>query len=217
MNFTTRQFLAASVIAVLVVPVHANNDDFDVRALINQIKALEARVAMLEAGRTFASFMPDFAERFHVMHRAGEAGDWAVASHELQEMKLLSAQSTSIDAEKGKLMQGMMAPGFEALDDAMKHANEVKFKKALSQTVVTCNACHSATGSGSIEVTLDVSDRMSLRHPHKLKPTVVPEGHTHAMPVEMKMMVEEMMEEMGHGENAGDKMHDDTDKHKHTD
>jgi hypothetical protein len=161
------------------MPLLASSDEKKFEALERQIEALQTRITTLEARHTFTSFMPDFAERFHVMHIAGEAGDWAVASHELQEMKRLTRLSTSIDADKGKLMQEMMKPSFEALDNAIEHGNHKKFEKALTQTTDTCNACHTATGSGFVQVTLDVRNSLSLRHPHKFVQQKVPGGHSH--------------------------------------
>jgi hypothetical protein len=188
----------------------AQSDAGRIQALEHQVERLEARISLLEASRTFTSFMPNFAERFHVMHHAGEAGDWAVASHELQELLRLSAQSTSIDAEKGAIMQGMMAPSFEALEKAIEHGNQKTFGKALAQTIETCNACHAATGSGFVEVTLDVDNVMSLRHPHKLTPRAVPEGHTHGTPPKR-------MGKMMHDRPSGGRGHDDRGKPAHTD
>ena len=170
---------AAWVLAALSTPLSADSDGPKLEELEAQIKALRARIATLEARITFTSFMPDFAERFHVMHLAGDFGDWAVASHELEEMKRLTKLSTSVDAEKGNLMQGMLSPNFEALEHAIEHGNSKKFQKALTQTIETCNACHTATGSGFIKVALDSHDSLSLRHPHMLQKQGMPGGHTH--------------------------------------
>ncbi len=169
----------APLLVSLSVPAVADSDSAKFKALERQIQELQARIAALEERVTFTSFMPDFAERFHVMHRAGEAGDWAVASHELEEMKRLTRISISIDTDKGKLMQAMMQPSFEALGNAIEHGNHKKFAKALSQTTDTCNACHTATGSGFVQVTLDAQDSLGLRHPHKFMEQQVPGGHTH--------------------------------------
>ncbi len=98
----------ASLLAIFSTPVVADSNKAEFEALERQIEALHTRIAALEAQQTFTSFMPDFSERFHVMHRAGEAGDWAVASHELEEMKRLTNLSTNIDANNGELMQQMM-------------------------------------------------------------------------------------------------------------
>ncbi len=179
MNKQLRAVFAASMLAALSTPLLADSDGAKPEALEVQIEALRARIAALEAHHTFTSFMPDFAERFHVMHRAGDSGDWAVASHELEEMKRLTRLSTSVDADKGKLMQGMMKPNFEALENAIEHGNNEKFRKALEQTTETCNACHTATGSGFVHVTLDASEALSLRHPHKFQMQEMPGGHDH--------------------------------------
>ncbi len=116
--------LLVLIIAACPLSAVADSDAAVTAALERRIDALESRIAALEAGRTFTSFMSNFSERFHVMHRAGEAGDWAVASHELAEMKRLSTLSTAIDAEKGKLMQAMLAPSFEALEVAIEHGDQ---------------------------------------------------------------------------------------------
>jgi len=179
LNKQLRAVFAASVLTALSTPLLADSDRSRLDEIESQIKALQAKIAALEAHHTFTSFMPDFAERFHVMHRAGDSGDWAVASHELEEMKRLTRLSTSVDADKGKLMQGMMQPSFDALENAIEHGNNKKFQKALTQTTETCNACHTATGSGFVQVTLDASESLSLRHPHKFRKQEVPGGHTH--------------------------------------
>ncbi len=147
--------------------------------VLKRLDALEQRLSALEAARSFAGFMPDLAERFHVMHRAGEAGDWAVAAHELAEMQRLSRLSVSIDAQQGTLMQSMLGPSFENLESAIEHGNLKKFSKALESTISACNSCHVATGAKFVQVTLDAPDGLSMRHPHRLITRDAPEGHHH--------------------------------------
>ena len=159
-------FLVMLVIFVCFGQVRAD-EDVNMKQLLARIQTMEERIAVLEGRFTFASFMPDFAERFHVMHRASESGDWAVASHELQTMKQLMTSSKSIDAEKGNLLLAMMDPVVEKLDDAIKHANAKKMAATLSEAVQVCNSCHVATGSPFIKVTLDATESLSMRHPHK--------------------------------------------------
>jgi len=209
MHAYAKATLLVSMVAVCPLTAMADSAAAGTAALEQRISALEARIAALEAVQTFTSFMPNFAERFHVMHRAGEAGDWAVASHELAEMKRLSTLSTAIDAEKGKLMQGMMAPSFEELEAAIGHGNQKKFDKALNDSIIACNACHKATGSEFIEVTLDARDSLSLRHPHRLIPRDVPGGHHHGATAGMGGMMQPAPN--------GHEPHDDTSKpaHKH--
>lgn len=192
---------------------HSNSD-----RLLERIQTLEERIAVLESRFSFASFMPDFAERFHVMHRAGESGDWAVASHELLTMKQLMQLSTSIDADKGSLMMTMLEPNFEALEHAIEDGNHGKFEKALTQTIDTCNACHTATGSSFVQVTLDAGDSLSIRHPHKFMAQQAPVGHTHGMSSGMTsgMMTTEPASD-DHHDDAGSSGHEhdaDTPAHK---
>jgi hypothetical protein len=212
-NTVTKQLpLALLILAVSTFggAVRADSDSEKLHELERQILALQARIAALEAHQSFASFMPNVAERFHVMHHAGVAGDWAVAAHELQELKRLSSLSSSIDAEKGSLMQAMMEPSFEALQSAIEHGNGEKFGKALTQTVDTCNACHSAVGSEFVEVTLEVPSLLSLRHPHKLSPRAVPADHRHEMPAarrDMKGMKGDAHSGMKSGDHEREKSH----------
>ncbi|TDJ28368.1 MAG: hypothetical protein E2O57_04520 [Gammaproteobacteria bacterium] len=184
---------------------HSNSD-----RLMERIQLLEERLAVLESRFSFASFMPDFAERFHVMHRAGEASDWAVASHELQEMIRLARLSTAIDADKGRLMEAMLGPSFEALEHAIEDSNHEKFETALTQTIDTCNACHTATGSDFIQVTLDARKSLSMRHPHSFMARKMPSGHSHGMSSGMSGMSGMMTTEP-----ATDEHHDDADSAKH--
>ncbi len=148
--------------------------------LKEEIKALRRRVAALEAMRpSFTGFMPDFAERFHVVHRSGEAGDWAVANHELSEMNRLIGVAMVIDAKNGALLKSFMSANFKNLDEAIEHGNLDDFNKEVAATVKSCNACHAATGSAFVQVTLDVDKSLSLRHPHAFDKTKVPKEHGH--------------------------------------
>ena len=167
---------------ILVLPVIfgnvSANQDIETKQLLSRIQAMEERLAVLEGRVTFSAFMPDFAERFHVMHRASGAGDWAVASHELEVMKEIIASSKSVDVDKGTLFQAMMGPVVEKMDDAIKHANQEKMNASLSEAVQACNSCHVATGSPFIKVTLDATESLSMRHPHQLsKQKVGKHGH----------------------------------------
>jgi hypothetical protein len=163
-----RKLIYIVVIAITASVGSVNaSQHVNLERLMEKINALEVRTAMLESRITFASFMPDFAERFHVMHRASESEDWAVASHELQTLKQLMASSTSIDAEQGALFQAMMGPVIKKIDNAISHADSKKMAAALAETVQVCNACHTATGSPFINVTLNATESLSMRHPHK--------------------------------------------------
>ncbi|MDH3694669.1 MAG: hypothetical protein OER96_08880, partial [Gammaproteobacteria bacterium] len=117
---------------------------------------------------------------------------------------------TYTDAKNGQLMQGMMGPSIESLDDAIEHGNSKKFQTALEQTVSTCNACHTATGSSFIQVTLDAQESISLRHPHTFAERGIPGGHTHDMPDQSQPMMEQM-------EGMMVEMHNDSDQPEHND
>lgn len=147
--------------------------------LAQEIRALRLRVAVLEALKpTFTNFMPNFSERFHVMHRAGDAGDWAVAAHEVDEMQRLTRVSRYIDPKLGGLMQGFMDGNLRRLKEAIEHGNARSFQAAMRDTVASCNGCHTAAGS-TIAVSLNVDESLSMRHPHALGKTTVPKHHTH--------------------------------------
>lgn len=148
----------------------------DLRA---EVERLRERVAALEALKpTMTRMMPDFAERFHVMHRAGDAADWAVAAHELAEMMRLVELAPLLDAKAGPLLQAFMSGHLRALKEIIEHGDKPRFDRALDETVASCNACHKARGS-EIRVTLDVPEGLSLRHPHALRKAQVPKDHAH--------------------------------------
>lgn len=186
-------------VGILAASVDAH-EDAENNQILRRLDALERRLSALEAARSFAGFMPDLAERFHVMHRAGDAGDWAVATHELAEMKKLSRQSVSIDAQQGMLMQSMLGRSFEDLESAIQHGNLKKFSSALVSTISACNSCHSATGADFVQVTLDPPDELSMRHPHRLTPRDAPTGHHHGLQGEHMM---QRGVESDHGHSSG--------------
>ena len=183
----------------------ASSDEANLQSMQKALLALQIRVEALEVIKpTFTSLMPNFSERFHVMHRAGEAGDWAVAGHEVAEMKRLTALSSYIDAKNGALMQGMMGPRLDALEAAIKHGNLGKFEAALGETVSSCNACHRASGSPFIQVILDAKDSISLRHPHAFAKSEMAGGHSHGGPAMMQKDMESMQKSMMSGESEID-------------
>ena len=145
-----------------------------------EVIALRKAVEALQATQpTITSLMPEFAERFHVMHYAGEAGDWAVAGHELLELQRLVGVIERIDPEKGPLMKGFMSQSLQKLNTAIEHGKRESFQQALGETVTNCNACHKAVSSEFIKVTLEVDESLSMRHPHHLKPSKMMGPHTH--------------------------------------
>jgi len=171
-------FIMTIIGSLIASHVFASQHD-DSSHLIARIQAMEERIVALESRFTFASFMPDFAERFHVMHRAVESDDWAIASHELQVMKSMFESSTTIDAEKGNLFKAMMGPVMTKMDSAIGHANMEKMATLLNEAVQTCNSCHVATGSPFIKVTLDATEALSMRHPHAFSKQKSDHAHKH--------------------------------------
>lgn len=87
----------------------------------------------------FTNFRPNFSERFHVIHRASDAGDWAVAAHEVKEMQRLTGVSKYIDPKLGELMLAFMDGNQRRLEEAIEHGNSKSFQAALTDTVASCN------------------------------------------------------------------------------
>lgn len=145
-----------------------------------EVMALRKAVEALQATQpSITSLMPEFAERFHIMHYAGDAGDWAVAEHELLEMQRLVGVIERIDPEKGPMVKGFMTQSFNKLNAAIEHGKRESFDKALGETLTNCNACHKAVGSEYIKVTLEVDESLSMRHPHQLTRRKMMGPHTH--------------------------------------
>lgn len=187
MNSKSCTLLLALAVLLPFSPAMADSDSKEIQALTKEVRALRAEVAKLRKSvaslqvirPTLTTLMPDFAERFHVMHRAGEASDWAVANHELSEMKRLIGVAMVIDAEKGALLKSFMSQNFKKLNAAIEHGKLDGFKKELAATVKNCNACHAAAGSPFVQVTLDVDKSLNLRHPHAFDKTKAPKKHGH--------------------------------------
>lgn len=178
--------LAVSLLAVCAPQAQADEAE-DVRALKKELSALKGQmaelqkvVAVLQATQpTITTIMPNFAERFHVMHYAGDAGDWAVAGHELQELQRLIGVAKQIHPNHGAMMEGFMTASLRKLKEAIDHNKREAFDQALGEAVNNCNACHAAAGSPFIKVTLEVTESLSLRHPHSFGKTRVPMEHMH--------------------------------------
>ena len=165
----------------------AATDSKQIQTLTKQVAVLNDEVARLIKAveslqaiqPTISSLMPDFAERFHVMHYAGEAEDWAVASHELHELKRQIEIMKLVDPEKGAMANGFLLGNFNKLDAAIEHENMETFQKELIETVRNCNTCHAASGSPWMKVVLDARDSLSMRHSHDLRKSEKPGEHTH--------------------------------------
>ena len=187
MNTKFGALIFLSAVLLSIGPAVADGESKEVETLKSEIRILQAEVAKLQntvktlqiVKPTLTTLMPDLAERFHVMHYAGEAGDWAVAGHEILELKRLVDVAKAIDPEKGELMKGFMTAVFNKISAAIEHKNPKSFNQALTETVNNCNACHKAVGSGFIDVTLDVKESMSMRHPHQLRSSKMMGPHMH--------------------------------------
>lgn len=152
-----------------------------IRALEERMAELEMRIEQLEKLKpSFAAFMPRFSERFHVLHRAGDVGDWQVAKHEVLEMQRLVNVSKVVDPKLGGMFEGYMAGPLSEVTAAIEHEDGERFVDALEQTVENCNACHRAAGSDFVRVRLQVPSLMSMRHAHELTESSVEDmDHTH--------------------------------------
>lgn len=148
------------------------------RSMETRLQALEKKLDMLwELRPEFATLMPFFSERFHVLHFAGDAGDWATAGHELLQMERLARQAKMLDPKQGILLESFMGPFFTEMKEVIAAQDSKRFRPLLENTVKLCNSCHVAVGSDFIKVSLQPT--LSLRHPHILSETTMPAGHKH--------------------------------------
>jgi hypothetical protein len=183
-NLIILLLLATSYYSGVAMP---NEDSIQIQELANQVAALKDEVAELRKAvaslkaiqPTITMLMPDFAERFHVMHYAGEAEDWAVAAHELQGLRHLVEVMQQVDPEKGSMVNGFLDANFNQLDAAIEHDNVESFTKAMNETLGSCNSCHVAAGSPSMKITLDARNSLSMRHSHDLGKSKMPGEHMH--------------------------------------
>ncbi|PXX97227.1 hypothetical protein [Halomonas sp. LBP4] len=192
--------MATLLVMLVVPPTTVANDDHDSvpqaesatsSTAPSEPQSLEQRVATLEEelARVETSLealqpdmtmiMPDFAERFHVMHRAGDAGDWAVANHELLTMRQITDRVKRFDPQNGALLDSYLSGPLTKLAELIEDRDQEAFGQALEQTVQVCNACHQAVGSPFIRVTLEPPEALNMRHPHQLQSGEAPREHTH--------------------------------------
>lgn len=176
--------LALAALAWPLVASSATGDNAALQAKVDQLSqqvaTLQQKVATLEAIKpTFTEFMPNFSERFHVMHKAGEVGDWAVAAHEAAELERLLGVAKAIDPEKGQLMQAFIGENLHEISESIEHGETQAFLAELAKTVAQCNACHAAVKSPFIQVALADKDLLSYRHSHKLRKSMPPMEHHH--------------------------------------
>lgn len=162
----------------------ASTEPSEPRSLEQRVAALEEELARVEASLEalqpdMAMIMPDFAERFHVMHQAGDAGDWAVANHEVLMMQQIIDRMQRFAPENGALLDRYMSGPLNNLEELIEHRDQEAFGQALEQTVQVCNACHQAVESPFIRVTLEPPEALNMRHPHKLRSSEAPREHTH--------------------------------------
>lgn len=186
---STKLLVSLLSIAILCLspPVLATGHSKDIQSLTAEVNALRDEVTQLRKSvellqaiqPTITSLMPDFAERFHVMHYAGEAEDWAIVSHELQGLKQVIEVIKLVDPEKGAMVDGFMSENFKKIEAAIEHENMKSFNNALTETVANCNACHAAAGSPFMKVVLDARDSLSMRHSHDLEKSAKPGEHKH--------------------------------------
>jgi len=188
MQIKTWLILLTTILASYSAAVNADEDSTRIQMLTQQVAALSAEIDELKATVEMlnaikpdvATLMPDIAERMHVMHSAGEAEDWAVASHELAAINRLFVVLDTIDPLKGGMADGFMHEPFEEIDAAIDHGKVAAFTKALDDLVTNCNSCHVAAGNPAMKISLDVDDTLSLRHPHSLgKSKGMGGGHVH--------------------------------------
>ena len=151
-----------------------------IQVLKNEVKVMQVAIEALQATQpTVTMLMPDIAERFHVMHYAGEAEDWALAAHELEGMKGLISIMGQVDSVKGSMATGFLQQNFNQLDAAIDHGDVKTFGKAIDATLKSCNACHVASGSPGMKITLDASTSLSMRHSHALAKSNLSGGSKH--------------------------------------
>jgi len=183
-----RLVLFTAILFNTATGVIASEDSTKIQALTDQVSVLRAEIDELRAAVELlnairpdvTTLMPDIAERMHVMHYAGEAEDWAVASHELSGIKRLVRVMQQVDPVKGDMAGGFMHEPFEKIDAAINHEDQAAFTKSLGDLVNNCNSCHIAAGNPAMKITLNAKDALSLRHSHDLvKSKDMGGGHMH--------------------------------------
>jgi len=87
---------------------------------------------------------------------AGHADNWALAAYELKEIKETIEDIQTISPEWQGVPVGEMVkildPNLDALDQAIKAKNPVKFDAAYHELTASCNACHTGANQPEIKI-----------------------------------------------------------------
>ncbi len=88
---------------------------------------------------------------------AGHADNWALAAYELKEIKETIEDIQTVtpvwhDIPVGEMVK-TIDPNLDALDQAIKAKNPVKFDAAYHELTTSCNACHAGAGQPEIKIT----------------------------------------------------------------
>lgn len=80
---------------------------------------------------------------------AGKAGNWSLATFEVEEIKeaLSDVQEFNADEPETQTIP-IIFPPLDSISKAIEQKNEIKFKKSFSLLTNTCNTCHRATRHG---------------------------------------------------------------------
>jgi hypothetical protein len=97
-----------------------------------------------------------FAEKLHF---AGAAGNWPLADfylHEIEETVDAIAQANVMDegVAVSSFMRSMFPPALGPMKEAVRARNAQQFAPAYENMLLSCNACHQATGHGFIKITV---------------------------------------------------------------
>jgi mono/diheme cytochrome c family protein len=88
---------------------------------------------------------------------AGEAANWELADYQIHELEGLLEEiaryhPTYRDHPIGELLQAMLEPAIEEMEDAVDAADAAAFTAGFDRLTAGCNACHAATERGMIVI-----------------------------------------------------------------
>ncbi len=84
-----------------------------------------------------------------------------------------------LDEQNGALLNAPMTKPLDSVCAVIEHGQADKFDDVLCGVTQACNVCHHAVGGALVQMTLDASERFSMRHHHRLTKLTMPVTHAH--------------------------------------
>ena len=142
-KITNMKKLVSSILVCLLLS--CNHTGSGTASLQIQIDSLQRKL-----DRTYKPGLGEFMSGIQVHHAklwfAGEAGNWALADFEMNEIQeaIEDIKTYCADRPEAALIH-MINPALDSLNISIREKDIVRFKNSFNLLTGTCNSCHKAT------------------------------------------------------------------------